>query len=547
MLSSVLRRTSGLGLPLILALAGCSAQHHRQDADKEVYDILRYKRDAALGARGPFTIDQEAWDALAGLPRRYQPLVPEAETEQARKAPAPALLSLAKSMEIAIRNSRDYQQRKEGVFLSALALTLDRDRYKPTFAGALAGGYQRNAADELWAGDTRFGVSQVLSTGGEATLTLTNDFLRYTTGAPRAEATSALAFSFVQPLWRGMGRKIEQETLTQSERAVVYDLRSFARYHKTFAVSIVSTYYRILLQRQVVRNEWSNYQRLILSREQLEMLAEAGRKPELEVDQARQNELSARVRYVQSRENYKARLDNLKIALSLPTDANVDVDEKELERLVNSDILHPDISAESAVRQALALRLDLLNAKDEVADARRKVTVAIDGLGPDVDLEIDAAVASQGDTRPARFRFDQGTYSAGLDIDLPFERTAERNTYRRTLINLARSERNVAQLADEIKQQVQQAWRNLQEARESYEIQSRSLALAKRRVDSTTLLQQAGRASTRDVLESNDSLLSAQNALTEELVNHTIARLELWRDIGTVFVDDAGYVKGPTK
>lgn len=533
-----------------LALTGCSAKHYKEKADKEVYDIIAYKRKAALDDETPFTIGQEFWDPLADLPRREQPIIPEPESASPvtvqQNARPPAIISLGKALEIALRNSRDYQSRKEDIYLAALALTAERNEYAPIFAGALSGRWTHAKPDESWSADTSFGISQTLATGGRVSLTLTNEFLRYATRSPRSRAGSTLAFELVQPLWRGAGRRIAQENLTQAERDVVYQLRSFARYHKTFAVSIVSRYYQVLQQRAVVQNEWNNYKRLILSRERAAMLAKAGRRPEFEVDQAKQDELRARDRFIRSQQTYKQRLDNLKIALALPTDAEVDADENELERLMAARIIHPELSLQDVIRQALTLRLDLMTAEDEVADAERKVEVAKNGLGPDVDLVVTGTVNSEDDTAPARLRFDKGTYAVGPDVDLPFERTSERNTYRQTLIQLDRSHRNVEELRDNIKLQVRQAWRALQEAKESYEIQRRSLALAERRVDSTTLLLRAGRASTRDLLEAQSALLEAQNSLTNVLVDHTVARLQLWRDIGTLTVDPEGRVKGQT-
>ena len=74
----------------------------------------------------------------------------------------------------------------------------------------------------------------------------------------------------------------------------------------------------------------------------------------------------------------------------------------------------------------------------------------------------------------------------------------------------------------------------MQEKRESYKIQQNSLDLARRRVDSTTMLLQAGRADMRDMLDAQESLIDAQNALVEALTDHAIARLQFYRDIGSL-------------
>ena len=528
---------------LCVTFGGCTAKHHRENADKEVYKILAYKREKVLGDKSPFTIEQKPSDPLKDLPRKQQPLVPE-QTQEAETpgndTPPPAIISLAKVVEIAIQNSREYQRAKEDVYLSALGLTRERHEFSPSFTALLSGKWQRVDKEEAWAGDTQFGVSQTLATGAKLSLKVTSDFLHYTTGQPRNEAASVLAAELVQPLWRGAGFKVARENLTQAERDVVYDIRSFARFHRTFAVCIAGSYYEVLRQGSVVRNEWANYQRLRQGRERSESMARAGRLEEFQVDQAKQDELRARDRWIRAQQRYKQLLDGLKLDLALPTDANVDVDESELQKLSAQGIVHPDLSAEQVVRQALALRLDLLNTRDALADAERKVKVAVNGLGPDVDLVLSSRVGTQDDTKPVRFRFDKGSYDAGLDVALPLDRKAERNTYRRTLIELDRAKRGLVEMADRVKQQVRQAWRSLQEARESYEIQRNSLALAERRVDSANLLLQAGRFNTRDLLESQDALLEAQNAVTRALVDHTMARLQLWRDIGTLGVTSEG-------
>ncbi len=66
------------------------------------------------------------------------------------------------------------------------------------------------------------------------------------------------------------------------------------------------------------------------------------------------------------------------------------------------------------------------------------------------------------------------------------------------------------------------------------------MKLAKRRVKSTELFLQAGRAEIRDILEAQESLASAQNALTAALVNYRVAELELQRDMGVLEVDEKG-------
>ena len=526
-------------------LAGCTSKYYRKSADNEVYKIVAQKQKRAFGAEGGFTIEPSATDPLAGLPRRYQPLVQETAQPgappPAAAANPPAIISLDRAIEIAIRNSNDYQTNKEDVYLSALTLTLQRAQWSPQFTALLTGDYNRANRDEYYTGSSQFGVSQLLATGGTITADLTTNLLQYTTGDPRTSAVSLLTANFTQPLWRGAGAAVTQENLTQAERNVIYAVRTFARYHRTFAVSVATSYYQLLEQRSVVQNQYANYTSSVQSRRRAEKLAEAGRLPPFQVDQFRQAELSAKDAWLSAEESYYSSLDQLKIQLGLRADANVDVDTDELTKLEAVGIVHPNLTRESAVNQALALRLDLLNQRDAVADAGRKVDVAANGLGPDVNLVATASVPSTGTAnRPTNLRFEQGTYSIGPSVNLPLNRTVERNTYRQALIALDQSQRSLVLLEDDIKRDVRNEWRTLQERKESYEIQREGVALAEHRVAGTALLLDAGRATARDLLDAQSSLLLAQNSLIAALVDHTVARLDLWRDVETLLVTPEG-------
>ena len=96
---------------------------------------------------------------------------------------------------------------------------------------------------------------------------------------------------------------------------------------------------------------------------------------------------------------------------------------------------------------------------------------------------------------------------------------------------------------DQLKQSIRNHLRNLLEKRSSVVIQRQAVKLAERRVDSTSLLLQAGRAEMRDVLEAQNALLSAQNSMISALVSYRLRELELQRDLGVLNVTAEGVWK----
>lgn len=198
-----------------------------------------------------------------------------------------------------------------------------------------------------------------------------------------------------------------------------------------------------------------------------------------------------------------------------------------------------------AIQLAIDHRVDLRVAIGRIFDSQRHVAVGADALRADLTLLGSAAagesrrLASAG--RPdAQLRFEEGRYSGLVSIDLPLERTAERNVYRRTLIELERAVRDLQDLEDRIKLELRNDLRTLLEAREAVRIQAQAVQVAKRRVESTNLFLQAGRAEIRDVLEAQESLVAAENALTAAIVRYRVAELNLQSDLGVLRIDATG-------
>ena len=178
-------------------------------------------------------------------------------------------------------------------------------------------------------------------------------------------------------------------------------------------------------------------------------------------------------------------------------------------------------------------------------DGVRKAVVAADNLGAELNLTGGLAVDSTAETDFTRWQFHEGAYSLGLEADLPLDRKAERNAYREALIDLERRRRDHENEVDTVKLQVREAFRQLRQQAESYRIQQNSVELAQKRVESTSLLMEAGRVQTRDLLESQDALLQAQNDLTAALVAHTVAKLTFFRDVGLLQVQPDGMWQEP--
>lgn len=506
-------------------LAGCRASYYRKSADKEVYKILQSKQQKVFGETNAFTIETRYSD-------RQPEEIESKEIIEDRLVGGKSLVPLADALRIAIESNRQYQLRKETLYLSGLTLTRERYNFRPQFFAntALTGNRLPNG-DKSTSLGTRAGVDQLLKSGGSLGLTLANDLLRFYTGDPRKSAVSTVSVNLVQPLLRGAGARIAAENLTQAERNVVYEIRSFSHFQNTFALDIVSTYLRLLQQQDTVRNEYNNYNSLVDIRKRTEDLA-VDRLPPFQADQARQEELRARSRYILAVERYQNSLDAFKITLGLPVGHDIRLDDKALKDVEQSGLLPIVIEESEGFQLALDHRLDLLNEIDTFEDSKRKIVVAANRLKPELNLFADASLQSERPTDYAKFDLNDYRASAGVQLNLPIDRLLERNTYRSALISFERQLRTLALFLDNVRNDIREGLRSLEQAGQNYEIQKNARQLADRRVENFDLLLQAGRAEARDVLDAQNARLQAYNAVTQALVEYHLTRLRLLLDMG---------------
>jgi outer membrane protein TolC len=506
-------------------MAGCTASHYRRSADKETYKIIQEKQKVALGQTNAFSIDTP-------YSQRKPADIKADEIIADRMRETKETLSLPEALRIALTDNRQYQLRKEQLYLSALSLSGERFAYVPQFfAGTTVTGERDENGDTSVAVANRIGFDKLFKTGGRIGLDLGNDLLRFYTGGNSRSALSTITLSLSQPLLRGAGARVAAENLTQAERDVIYEIRGFSYYQDTFAFDILTTYLRLLQQQDTVKNQYENFRSRVTLRERA-VAWSVDRLAPFQADLAAQEELSARNSYILAVERYRNSLDAFKITLGLPVGYEIRLDETVLSDLEAIGLLPVPLTDEESYDLALKRRPDLLNEIDAFEDSKRKIIVAADRLKPDLLLFANASLDSQRPTDYARFDLNEYQLNGGVSLDLPLNRKLERNRYRLTIINFERQLRTLALFLDGLKSDLREDLRTLEQSRQSYDIQTRAKQLADRRVESSELSLQAGRVQVRDVVDAQTARVQAYNAATAALVEYHLTRMRLLLDLG---------------
>ncbi|MDF1837618.1 MAG: TolC family protein [Planctomycetota bacterium] len=515
-----------LASALLLFAGACkSPAEHSKNADDETYALINERRTALFESEDPFQLGAAEGFRAKALSGEVTHLGP---------------LGILDCMVIAAESNVSYLEQKESLYFSALSLTQERWRFgvrSETSGGASISGVGTNSATASTDGD--FTLSKIMGSGANVVLGIGSSLFRLVSTGDGWDAVSDLSLSISQPLLRAAGAKITMESLTQSERSLVYQVRSYERFRRTFAVSVARRVYGVLQAIDQLKNQEYNLENLQSLRVRNERLAEAGQLSDIQADQARQEELRSNNRLVELRGDFERQLDDFKLFLGMPPNLEIELDHDELQRLTDAAPLLDALTEQIALELAINERLDVQTSSNRLEDSQRSLEIAADNLRPGLGLAISASSTSK-DGQPLRHSFQDTSWSAGLSLDPAWDNLPERNSFRRAEINRNVAARNYDRFLDQINLDVREALRSTRNARERYSIQKGALELARRRVRSADLSLQAGRSNTRDLLDARESLLAASNSATSSLIDLTLARLDLQLTLELLRVDENG-------
>jgi outer membrane protein TolC len=359
-----------------------------------------------------------------------------------------------------------------------------------------------------------------------------SDFVEQESGPDTFGSTVRVRLS--QPLLRGAGYEVSHEALVQAERDVVYALRDFERFRERYSIDVARRYYDLVQQKQSLANQRRNLEGVLFGLRQAEALHAVERISELDVLRAKRQALNAENDLIQAEEAYELALAQFRVFLGLPENNEIDVQ-------IDAPAFVPvSYDVESAIEVALENRLDIQNARERLEDSARDVRIAENRLLPDLDLGLGVDFAGDRATAFGRQGVNEERYTASLTLELPVDRVRERHSLRAAQIADRRVRRDFDEFIDAQIVDVRSTFRELERVRQSVEIQAELIADQERNVTIAQLQYERGDVSNREVVAAQDALLEARNSLIREQVNYEIARLELLRALGILFVDEHG-------
>ncbi len=381
-------------LGVAVLAAGCTRGHYRRQADQDAYGLVRCASQRTDGELGNFTIRPQVESRMfdPNCPDA-PPMPPDDPTSHQLmhcvdgkhgssrwacygKTPftenpdwqsyLPAnenglvVLDRDEAVRLALVNSREYQRELEDLYLSALDVSFERFRFDAQFFGGNSTFFTADGPDRaggpssLLTTDTDLQMRKLFAGGGELVVGMANSLVWQFAGPDDYGANTLLDFSLVQPLLRAGGRAVVLEQLTDTERALLANIRQMERFRRGFYVQVVvgrgalagparggvgiaavstgtlrsaSGFYGLLRQQVEIRNQLSTVAGLRSGVERMQASYDVGLATSQQVNTTLQGLLSAQSGLLRINTDYERSLDAFKIRMGLPPELEIAIDD----------------------------------------------------------------------------------------------------------------------------------------------------------------------------------------------------------------------------
>ncbi|MCH2601081.1 MAG: TolC family protein [Pirellulales bacterium] len=190
-----------------------------------------------------------------------------------------------------------------------------------------------------------------------------------------------------------------------------------------------------------------------------------------------------------------------------------------------------------------------MNRRGIVVDTRRRYEVAAEKLLTDINLVAEGSIGTPPlaeANEQFNFSSESAQFRAGIEIVTPLDRRRARNNFRAAQVSFQRARRNYMAAEDQVKLDIRTMYNEAITEARIFEICRRALRVAARELDQAIEFgdrPDAGEyAGGRGVNISRalENILYNQNEMIESWAEYETARLSIYRDMGTMDINENG-------
>ncbi len=222
-------------------------------------------------------------------------------------------------------------------------------------------------------------------------------------------------------------------------------------------------------------------------------------------------------------------VDNLRVLLQLP----------EVTEIIPTDAPLRDnypVDETKAIQLAMATRPDLRQQRVAVKTSELQSRVARNQTLPQLDFNSSAAFTGlASDYRRDLERVGSGRYpvwGAGLKLTYPIGNDAAKNDYIKSKILVEQNKTQLKSLEDTISRDVRIAVRGVRSGYLQLDVTARGRTYAEEVLNAYIKKQKVGLATTKDVLDELNNLVTAQGNEIQAVTDYNNAIVTLWKTTG---------------
>ncbi len=405
-----------------------------------------------------------------------------------------------------------------------------QDSTTPTTSTFLTGGTSTREERDL---NASAGATQLLSSGATVGLSLNNDWIRNNLPMQEGFLTdyweSQLSLNLSQPLLKNFGREATEINISVARFGKKEALDQFKQKLLDVIAQVRNAYFKLYSLRQALDVQQTSLKLAEKVLADTRAQVKAGVLPAMEILNAefgvasRQRDLNLAEQAVKDQE------DVVRLLLQLKAPGEIipaDVPSRTLYQV--------DTAAE--IRRALAERPDLKSLQTALQSDKLQARVARNQTLPDLSLK--ASVASSGLHSDWDRDFQQigsvdyPVWQVGMQLTYPFGNDAAKNTAIRNRLQVGQTRVQIFSLEETIGNDVRSAVRALQTSYKQIEVTDRGRAYAEERLKAYIKKNAVGLATTKDVLDVENDLVSAKNDQIQALADYADAKTRLWQVTG---------------
>jgi multidrug efflux system outer membrane protein len=442
-------------------------------------------------------------------------------------------LTLEAAITEALQHSPELQPGEDAVKLASVRTRLAASAFGVKVAPTLS------ANSDPILGSTReagVSVTKQLQTGAQAFATVSS--YQFGTSSSAAQRDASYTVGISQPLLRGFTRTAMAD-VTNATRAAVGADRDLSIARAGLVVHVAAQYFAVVKQQRLSEAARQAADRATALRVASEARTRVGLATELDVLRSEVLESQMGASVASAAGALAAAQDQLALLLGRrlgePIEVVTATDGRE-----QANVEDISSSVDDLTRTALATRVEVREAHDRVGDAARAAEVAHWNLLPPIAL--DVSYTRRNLTSSIGFASGLATsgWKVGVCTAYALDRSAELASAETARISVDAARRTVAETEQRVAAEVRQTYRAWQTAGTTVTIQQRGLDLAQRELRLAELRFERGLASSLDVIDAENSVLQAQNALIAAELDRTVLALDLRRatgvlEIGQVF------------